>query len=985
MCDPQQAAVADASFLELVLECNQQDSLGDSFSTLGLHSIFSEEDCQSVVSQKNSQKKNRKKKSKGAAATTGKCRLDNVVEDEQDNLNLRAMIREGSSSQAKSYSLTSPSSAGHLAGGAKDEAPLCPGDRWFDSTSKSKSCRNFCYDASAAGDGNDQQVSASCRAIVSQALEITELTPPAFAQMGMSMSCLDVYSRTEGPGDAPPSVPSRGNGRLAGGESSGNTRVQSCRNPGGDGGVTITNTNCPPLSPGGATARISNSRIRRALSSASGKLGTSSKSPPDKRKTMLSMGKSLSARYIIDTSDRALPARITVRSKSVRHVSSRTSHENSADGGTMPLSPIVRSSKRLSSREFKDSITAPSLNGRKFVSYSRSLSRKDLDGVNEVPGKAVSSIPLQPEEVCVPAITAMEIRRVSALDVGRTVSVPNAAADPRHVSAPDVGRTISGSLAGFLEKTCRSQQTELPGVLVANTSRRKLQAKSKSFRHVPGGQMKCMLPFGKSLSAKNLTEVDAGSLPELAPMSSGIKTAPTSRLSSADVSLQTASDVISIPSVSTVTMSVSDWATVTVQPPGLLSDKLSSDSRLTRKTDTESLPSLAPMTKESPGPLSVKLSSAEPLKKEADVESLPSLAPMTPIKSPGPVRPAWVPSTTAVPEISTLPLVVEGGEKVEAQETHATNDTTVDQVNSDHPTEARPVYSTEEIRKEVGSLHMKDLYVTSYREKSSRRSGRLAATRASQSCRRLSSAKKEPSQRELNASSEHDKVRQPARRGMKKDASRRKVAISSELDSNKHASSRNLSKGNREKPKLKKQRSGGSPRKSSRKQASSRKLLAAHSEGSAKANGRSSHKREKSTRNISSNTPPKASHPSQSSQHKRESRSQKETRETSPNCVSLYVPEKKTVSTPPVALHRVERASIKRDCSVRSRSKSKSGSRRRTLNASFRVEERSMKESENANRENSMRDWNSSFRKRCKSFQGTSNAPDDTAAPEIVW
>lgn len=278
---------------------------------------------------------------------------------------------------------------------------------------------------------------------------------------------------------------------------------------------------------------------------------------------------------------------------------------------------------------------------------------------------------------------------------------------------------------------------------------------------------------------------------------------------------------------------------------------------------------------------------------------------------------------------------------------------------------------------------MKDLYVTSYREKSSRRSGRLAATRASQSCRRLSSAKKEPPQRELNSSSEHDKARKPARRGIKKDASRRKVATSRELDSNKHASSRNLSKGNREKPKLEKQMSGLSSRKSSRKQASSRKLLATHREDSTKANRRSSHKREKSTRNINSNSSSQPSLPSQSSQHKRESRSQKETRETSPNCVSSYAPGKKAASTPPVALQRVERPSIKRDCSVRSRSKS--GSRRRALNASFRVEERSMKESEKPNRENSMRDWNSSFRKRCKSFQGASSAPDDAAAPEIVW
>ena len=682
-------------------------------------------------------------------------------------------------------------------------------------------------------------------------------------------------------------------------------------------------THSPPLSPGGATAKARNSRLKRASSS-----GRPSNSP-EKRKTMITVGKSLSARNVMDTSDLSVPARITVRSKSVRHLSSRSykCDDRSVSDEDLPLSPFVRS-KRLSSRDLKVPPAAPSLNGRRFVSYSRSLSCKDIDLKNEEP-ESPSHLTSSPQtnrpEVSLPPVTRNGTRHC-------------------RVNTSDAGLVKIGSLSGFLEKTNRGQQTPS---LVSN-SRRAFMAKSKSARHFPDGRVS-MLSIGKSLSARNLTEADADSLPTLSPMTSGTKSPAVLRsmLSSVKPPLKTEADIASIPSLSTMSVSAAT---------------------------------------KSPAPIRTKLFSATPLAGEVDAESLPSLAPMTPVKaSPAVVRPAWSPSTAAVPEISAPPLAEEE-KNVETTEVQTPVDAVIteeltNQVSSNLEKEARPVFSTEEIRKEVGSLHMKDLFLSPIREvcNKGRPSGRLASTRASQSCRRLSSTKKEPSQRSLKSSSEHGRLQRSARHGMKKDGSRRKLGASSlshGLDASKHGTSRRVTQGSRERPSPEKQRSSRNLRKSSRKQVSCRKLMATHSEDSSEANrrpARNSIKREKSNRTVNS---------ASSSHRRRQSRSQRESRETSPNCVSSYTPEKKSGSSPRSSHRRLVRASSKRDCS--SRSMSKRSSLQRALNASFKAEEVFIKEAERSNLGSNMRDWNSSFRKRCSSFQGTSSA-SDVQTPEIVW
>lgn len=499
-----------------MLECDQTEGLGDSFSTLGIHSIFSEDDCSSIVGQKKVTK-SIKNRGRGSALTSAK-KMEDIAEErkgvsstdpEDVAMNLRTLLGKGSISKSL---LDSGLPRKDLL--IDDHKALAQGNRWLESGSKSVSARNFGYEAGAQDMVFQRQMTNACSDIVSQALELTAPLSHAFASMGMAASCRDVL-RARDDLDEPPRAPTRERWASRAG------MTQSCRHLGvrvhEDRGIA---TDSAPIFPGGATTKARNTRLKRASSTEK-----QSKSP-ETRNTVLSVGKSLSTGYLVP-----FPAQIAVRPKTVRHLNSR--EDSSMSGEVLPLSPLVRS-KKPSTRDLN--AAAPSLNGRRFISYSRALSCKNL----------------KDEAPAVPICTT-------------------SATTHRRVNTSDAGLVSKRSLSDFIEKTNRDHKTA-----DVVDSRRALMAKSKSVRHVSCGR-KSMISFGKSLSARNLTEADADSLPALSPMTIGTKSPAILRslLALSNLPFKMEADLVSIPSLSTMSMSMR----AATKSPAPLRTKLSSADR----------------------------------------------------------------------------------------------------------------------------------------------------------------------------------------------------------------------------------------------------------------------------------------------------------------------------------------------------------------------------------------------------------------------
>jgi len=903
----------------MLLECENTDGLGDSFSTLGFQSIFSEDygvpmDAAPTAVNKSNKigAKKIKHKSKvpaysrshGTALAAEKI-MEEGKEDEERSLfepsmSLQDLLRQRNKKHSyhQSWTPTATDAIPFETPAASSSRGPFVGNRWLEGASRSNSCRRLKYNHQGLADESmTVKELMTCDDIVHQALELSAILPSPVMTRASSFGVLDT----------PPRVPIRERWE------DGNGMAKSCRHL-------------------------------------------------VEHDTALSHSKEAMVNRITSPNS----------SKSVPHVSgsaASVSHE------VPPLSPIVRS-KRVLSRDNKASALAagaavPSLNGRRFVSYSRSLSRKNVNQNEEQPQKS-SSTPASP------TTGKQEITRKNSETF-----------DEKNFTYR------KSSLSDFFEKSNQEpqQRQQKPAV---GTPSSPVELTSKFAKHVSDARKK-LVSMGKSLSLHNFENTeDLDSLPRLTPL----------------------------PSVST--MSVSG------------------------NTLSVSSASKSPL----PG---VRLPTASSRSQVSDIESLPSLATMsTPVKSPAVVRPKWSLSA-GIPEISTTPLTPdekmseqsEGNHvatlqrKAKPAETKEDEEIAPCQVSQSPEKDEVPVYSTEEIRKEVGSLHMSSLFLAPIQETETktvasksasatpgrRQFSRLAATRSVQSCRRLSlvkadflngDLKREGLRRDLKKEgSRRDLKKEGSRRDLKKEGSRRRVSSSSKqrsshrLNTSDHRSSNGrpplekqrssqTCKSSKERPSIEKQKSSRSPRKLSRKQGSSHKLVTRGNEDRTLGNSennidfkrrtsqRASTKKERSKRcgmssSLHNHTARRHSH--SKSQQQPRSHSERHSRTASTKCVPLSScspDQAKTPASPSLSRRRVmiKSSTGKRDsCSSRS-VRSKSSSLQRALELSFSKAE----EAERSMSESKMQNWSASFRSRCASLKITSAAEcNGRTATKIVW
>lgn len=457
------ASEAETPFLNLVLECNQaQDSDGDSFSTLGLHSIFSEDDHRNAAYYKKReqpkpkavvrQQQKQQPKRKCPSPALGKFLVESS-EDDEDEMDLRALLRRGSrmvDGFAKNKGLHN--SFSNL---ESTQPPKFQGNRWLESTGRSVSCRNLGYESESSC-GSRRSKPEAIGHSKSRDRDLNSPPPPLQPLMAMmdascaSDSVMDASAISEAE-DIDISTPSRSARRtksLSAGLSKGSRRTvrssgERSRSAKERGRQTPETAPCTPLSSQGATDKALRALVKQ------NSFVNLNPSSPESRKTMLSMGKSVSSRNLMLNSDsKSLsPKRLTLmksksvrhftaeergeeyvpevfavspplspdsrprremnpplspgsrprrhsrsrrlaaqKSKSARHFTEREREEDMPELNHMTFSPPSRSTKMASGVPKEQ----PSFNGRKFMSYSKSLSCRDLSSREEEPSRDLS-------------------------------------------------------------------------------------------------------------------------------------------------------------------------------------------------------------------------------------------------------------------------------------------------------------------------------------------------------------------------------------------------------------------------------------------------------------------------------------------------------------------------------------------------------------------------------------------------------------------
>ena len=629
-----------------VLECDHNSTMNDSFSTLGLHSIFSETEHR-LAEQKRQQKRHaqaeqqilemeeEEDQSEFGFTTKATARGHNnnnnkggSVENEMDS---RTLLQKGlptskNNPQQTLHDSWSPSAfdAALAANGRSSNKPLHQGNRWLESAGKSVSCRNFGYDPAQAD---------------------TACTPPR-----RNMNASPPVAAAVSP--VPP--PSCRRNRWSSGGAAFAGMSQSCRNLGFSNREKETLRRQHP-SATALDALAASEKESLAVAN------PSTNQNQNRRKMMFSMGKSISARDIV-SADPALSLKRRARS---------------------PVPPP--------SSNARDFVQVPraaaSFNGRKFVSYSRSLSCRDLGSTinnrsssnhdqkanllrvppartsihgsrsrscRDLGSSSSSHHATDNLEISARWLSCDQHLRESSREVNNGVSPPNREVSDHRRSNPllqtvitqrpelpvtlDDGKaeqpvplTIATttttftrtpttsdtkppefvsaarrSLSNFLEKV---QDHVEPAVALKEASprcRRAVMAKAKSARHVfgagsnnNGGRKLSLLTMGKSLSARNLRTEDEetlASLPTLASMS----TSGARSKSAAESVSETTMGENSLPSLKPMT--TNSVASVAAPSRKSQSTDNSSSSQPSQKfmrseasVSSSSLPSLKPM------------------------------------------------------------------------------------------------------------------------------------------------------------------------------------------------------------------------------------------------------------------------------------------------------------------------------------------------------------------------------------------------------
>jgi hypothetical protein len=642
----------EAPFLNMVVECDQNGSMHDSFSTLGIQSIFADEEITVAMRYKEQQRTRRATAALDKfleedshaedAATTSKnpADLKNVM-DLQTLLHHGAQLQTSTAFEAK----WNGNRVSYCDKGIAQQRNLLNGDRWQEAGGMSVSCRNLGLDYTSESIMVDpsqrwESVPKNWRDIVTEAIE---LTVKERRLVDVSAVSGDSQATEDDDIDSLPKVPSQSSSRdrRAGGRME--LRSQSCRN------FTYTGRGADSkfkalLSPGGATSKVMNGLQKKKA------VKTLLQSQTNSRKTMLTMGKSLSARNLTDSTPNSPDRRGMATSVSYRNTRRKDTEDHD-----------LRLSTSMRFVQVPDACA--SFNGRKFVSYSRSLSCKDFTMAKEEEPKsttvasansrwaeASSKAPVSQQTGMPKAKREVTKYRASlSFDSSVGLARPNVFPAPTVEKAkPSTPTSLKkrSTLSAFLDKTQKdaelyeSQKLRLrvDATPCSKRSTLALAGKSKSLWCVVREGRRTLLQAGKAPSALPLAADYEDSLPTLSPMST-ITSAPS-----------TPADMTDAQSVATGHMD----------------------------------------------------------------ESLPGLSPMTPMGKPS-FKPRQSPESTlpVLQEISSPPLTCEVAE--EDAEEDADEDSTLcppgDKKKGttlcpagDKKKGESPMFSTEEIRKEIGEL-----------------------------------------------------------------------------------------------------------------------------------------------------------------------------------------------------------------------------------------------------------------------------------------
>ncbi|CAB9517457.1 expressed unknown protein [Seminavis robusta] len=516
----------EASFLNMVLEVDQEASLNDSFSTLGIHSIFSDAKVNKASKAKQQQRSNKK-------ASSGFNALDKFFEEDtqasetvKDTVDLRTLLQKGIKAENQSK---------HA------------GNRWLESAGKSVSCRNLKYDSNACIEPprrcpaplEVKDLSKACREAVSQAMQLTHRRS---ATMDASADS-NVTEDSDIMDSSVPNTPSSRRDRMQ----TASRLSQSCRHLGTTRVSDLAQSyHNPPLSPNGATSKARNSLVKK--NSAKNLLSASCRSKmtlgPDSPKRRLMKSKSvrhMSTRKSSEVEDNdedsiALSpfirgSRPMLRSKSVKYTSTRLDQQQDDDEEeSMALSSLLRGASNHTSSKGQHSVSH-----RKSLSALGSMPDMDTSATSGKSRWTATSATFSAQHqssmsLLKPQRMVSGHRRSTSFDsscISDLLSTP-VAQKPKQNSAT-ANKKKKASLSSWLEKTQDSEELYdskqfRENLHITPCSLRSTMARagrSKSFKIVAGKDgRRSMLQVGKSLSARQLlAREDLDSVPELTPMS----------------------------------------------------------------------------------------------------------------------------------------------------------------------------------------------------------------------------------------------------------------------------------------------------------------------------------------------------------------------------------------------------------------------------------------------------------------------------------